>query len=481
MAHSVRGIPSNSNVVITEVTVENFRCFSSAQTVPIAPLTFLVGENSSGKTSLLAITQVLWDMAFRQRPPTFNEPPFDLGGFDEIVFKDSAKAQASAIHAGFGVSGDSFAEKRGNKQQKLLFAPSTIWRFQSLFEKHGDVSALSARTISQGEYEIQERYKEDELHELDIRSPTDRQTLTFGKGTLERESFRVGEVLPSPDYFLYFLRESRAERKRKASNSSKSSSTEEKFLQEIREFFMLSPFSQFFRWGLDESRYATSPVRSKPARTYHATNYPADPEGNYVPFYLANVSSRSREDWKSIVTQLQDFGREMGLFDRLSIKRTAELDGSPFQIHVRMPSVNSSKELNRSLVDVGYGVSQALPIMVSLLDKKSAPLTLLQQPEIHLHPKAQAAMGDVLCKYIQSAKQQLMVETHSDYLIERVRIHIKEKKLHPSLVIVLFFERTNRGVRIHPIRFDHLGNVVDAPQSYREFFLDEMDRSMGLD
>ena len=61
------------------VTVENFRCFGEKQTVRLAPLTLLVGENSTGKTSFLALIRALWDMAYDSRTLDFREEPWDLG------------------------------------------------------------------------------------------------------------------------------------------------------------------------------------------------------------------------------------------------------------------------------------------------------------------------------------------------------------------------------------------------------------------
>ena len=83
----------------------------------------------------------------------------------------------------------------------------------------------------------------------------------------------------------------------------------------------------------------------------------------------------------------------------------------------------------RNLVDVGYGVSQALPVITELLDHDADPpkLFLLQQPEIHLHPKAQAALGSLLCT-VAGIGRQLIVETHSDYLLDRVRMDIRDNK-----------------------------------------------------
>ena len=69
------------------ITLQNYRCFGSEeQSARLAPLTLLVGPNSTGKTSFLALIRALWDVAFRDVVPNFREEPFDLGSFDEIVY-----------------------------------------------------------------------------------------------------------------------------------------------------------------------------------------------------------------------------------------------------------------------------------------------------------------------------------------------------------------------------------------------------------
>ena len=67
------------------ITLKNFRCFREEQTARLAPLTLLVGENSTGKTSFLALIRALWDVVYRHRIPDFKEEPYDLGSFDEIA------------------------------------------------------------------------------------------------------------------------------------------------------------------------------------------------------------------------------------------------------------------------------------------------------------------------------------------------------------------------------------------------------------
>ena len=83
---------------------------------------------------------------------------------------------------------------------------------------------------------------------------------------------------------------------------------------------------------------------------------------------------------------------------------------------------------------------------------------------------------------IASRQQQLVVETHSDHLLDRVRMDVRDgtSKLRPEDVSILFFERGDLDVRIHSLRLDGEGNVLGAPPSYRRFFLEESRRSLGL-
>ncbi len=134
----------------------------------------------------------------------------------------------------------------------------------------------------------------------------------------------------------------------------------------------------------------------------------------------------------------------------------------------------------RNLMDVGYGVSQILPVVTELVRSQGAGIHLLQQPEAHLHPSAQAALGCFLCR-IASSTHQVIVETHSDYLLDRVRMDVRDGEdgaLRPEDVAILFFERRNLAVRIHSIGIDAEGNIVGAPDGYRQFFMEEVSRSL---
>lgn len=111
---------------------------------------------------------------------------------------------------------------------------------------------------------------------------------------------------------------------------------------------------------------------------------------------------------------------------------------------------------------------------------------LLQQPEVHLHPRAQSELGTFLGTLAKSTGKMFLVETHSDHLFDRIRMDVRDGKesrdglnLKPEDVSNLYFERRGSEVEIYSIELDTEGNLIGAPDSYRKFFLNEERRFLG--
>ncbi|MCJ7720318.1 MAG: AAA family ATPase [Candidatus Hadarchaeum sp.] len=157
------------------------------------------------------------------------------------------------------------------------------------------------------------------------------------------------------------------------------------------------------------------------------------------------------------------------------MKRLGREKTSPFEVQV----VLDSGHLNLS--NVGYGVSQSLPIMVEMIMRTKGTCFSIQQPEVHLHPQAQAAIGDAIFEMARRGKM-FLVETHSDFVIDRFRVAMREargmeKKMAAQ---ILFFERRRGKNHTDSIRIDENGEVPStAPKAYREFFLKENKRLLG--
>ena len=194
--------------------------------------------------------------------------------------------------------------------------------------------------------------------------------------------------------------------------------------------------------------------------------------------YLASLHFSDKSRWTKLKDNLEGFGQASGLFDEIAIKQLGKRESEPFQVQVKKFAAKR-KGPGRNLIDVGYGVSQVLPLLTELLRDDGPPVFLIQQPEVHLHPSAQAALGSLFCR-IAVLEHQLIVETHSDYLLDRVRMDVRDGKVPPENVSILFFERRDFDVRIHSLGLDKSGNVLNAPNSYRAFFMEETRRSLGL-
>jgi predicted ATPase len=153
--------------------------------------------------------------------------------------------------------------------------------------------------------------------------------------------------------------------------------------------------------------------------------------------------------------------------------------GAPFQLQVKVRGPKAN------IVDVGYGVSQILPILVQILSpnvsRHEMSFSLLQQPEVHLHPKAQAEFSSLLARLANKGDRSFIVETHSDYMISRARIDIIGGNIRPEDVSLIYFEPKGNVVRVHNIGFDDMANLIGAPTNYRDFFLKESKRLMGFE
>ena len=148
-------------------------------------------------------------------------------------------------------------------------------------------------------------------------------------------------------------------------------------------------------------------------------------------------------------------GRNSGLFQDIKIKNYGRSFGESFQLQfkVRGPTTN--------IIDVGYGVSQILPVLVQIIypiishstkdNGSMSNISLLQQPEVYLHPKAQAEFSSLLAKYANQGDRTFIVETHSDYMIDRARIEISSGNIQPENVSLIYFEPKGNIVKVHNI------------------------------
>ena len=145
---------------MNEITVGNYRCFRGRQTVRLAPLTLLVGNNSTGKTSFLAMIKALMDVAIEFRMPDFKEEPFDLGSFEEIAHHRGGRCGHTAtFEGGYGVS----LQKDFNDSGSV--AP---YHFEVEFGREGSAPIPIRRRIQHGDTWWEHRFSDNRAHRFFI-------------------------------------------------------------------------------------------------------------------------------------------------------------------------------------------------------------------------------------------------------------------------------------------------------------------------
>ena len=445
-----------------EITLKNYRCFRDEQRARLAPLTLLVGENSTGKTSFLAMARVLAETAYGMRNPDFKEDPYDLGSFDEIVHHHGNSIEATETFE---------AEFR----DKSIQENGTPLCFSYTFGKKGTTPVPIRRRISCEDIWMEQASAIDNPYTLQVGTSRGIWNLKLADDFIP-PFIAIENVELAPHFFLLEEKFLKSQGERVCFEPLMKSPD---FQDE--DALMLKGLAYSGVWIGKRRPFAAAPVRSKPRRTYDPSQTSSRPEGDYVPMYLAALHSSDSDAWLKFKNLLEHFGKESGLFDEISIRILGERGSDPFQVQISK-SGKGLKGPQHNLIDVGYGVSQALPLITELLRPDAPSLFLLQQPEVHLHPSAQAALGSLFCQ-IAGPERQLIVETHSDHLLDRVRMEVRDagtSGIKPEDVSILFFERNALDVQIHSLRIDEEGNIVDAPNSYRTFFMQETARSLGL-
>jgi hypothetical protein len=430
------------------IFMDNYRGFAETL-IPISGATFLVGENSTGKSSFLTLVHLLSTPEFLFAQDFSRGAPGILGGFRDIVSITSSDTSYFSIGALLTHTRPS----RARGERDCAFTIMTfcdeeglprICSYSSYLK--GKLASLSFRG-DRTYYKVTEHLAPTTLDNgslpaffLRVYRETSRSSAGF-----EPVPRHIPRGAPLP-LILAMLN---------SKGLGEDSDTTALF-GEIPTFW--PPSAASWTW--------LAPIRTRPRRIYEGFKTDFTPEGDHTP-YLIRKSLGSNEGARKFADLLKRFGESSGLFSTVNAHSFGKDPSAPFEVMVEL----HGRPLNIS--NVGYGVSQVLPVVVEMLTRPKGHSFAIQQPEVHLHPRAQAALGDLMHFLVVEEDHHYIVETHSDYLIDRFRLRVKETG-RPNNAQVVFFSRSPVGNRAYILNINDKGQYPgEQPDEFRRFFINE--------
>ncbi|MEI5717498.1 DUF3696 domain-containing protein, partial [Acinetobacter baumannii] len=209
------------------------------------------------------------------------------------------------------------------------------------------------------------------------------------------------------------------------------------------------------------------PLRPHPKRVYQLDDV------------LISTVGQKGENFLSFLARDDKYVRDVNkVLESFNIKYDIEIFRTNNEVigdTVSILLVDRASGLKTTLVDVGFGIGQVLPIILEGLVKRRSTICI-EQPEIHLHPKLQADLANFFAKDIMSSKaNQWIIETHSEALLLRIQRLIRHKALSPNDISIIYVDPTPNGVKTIHIPLDEDGDFkVDWPNGFFEERVDEM-------
>ncbi|MDE0044219.1 MAG: DUF3696 domain-containing protein [Candidatus Poribacteria bacterium] len=397
--------------MITELEARNFKSWEDTGRLQFAPLTGFFGANSSGKTSILQVLLMLKQTV--ECSSDWNEPLY-FGDEKSLVnlgsFDDVIHRPATDPNLEIFVSWD-LPKKRTIQNVGTIGALSFLTRiFRGTLEAFryvADGDFFEATQSADGEYKIS-----DSLFEECVQSP-----------------FRCYGV--------------------------RGTSTDL-----MGEF---TGFERVFEDLFSQIRYL-GPLRQHPRHHYIWDEHPdgVGPHGeNAIPALLSG-----RVQLSSMEEQIPIWLQKLDLIDSYRLQTDLE-EKERYELYVT--KYKGGPEVH--LTDVGFGVSQVLPVLILCYYVQEGSILIIEQPEAHLHPKVQSELGDVLIDVVKNRNIQVILESHSEHLLHRLTRRIAEEEISAK-DMALYSCQINEGVsEIEQLKMDEYGNISNWPQN---FFGDEM-------
>lgn len=428
--------------MIKEINIENFKCYEKV-TFKTSKITLLTGANSSGKSSLLY--SILGSIQSGEFPFHFspNGKYVKMGDFEEIVHNHDVNNLIKIDFNGFEFN------------QKI----STTWKIDSV----RNLPVLHKLEASADFYKL----KIEKVRKYDI-------NFEYFKDKDEFHSARSPELLKKILEIINYNSKSESTKDKLDDFSKIRNKIQFKFddfdeletiLRKSENYYLQSVISNLKKLFIeyDEKLNYISSFRLFPERTYYETSKSDLKVGKFGENYEDQIIS-----WETTKSpkykELVDILKELGLLFEIKSKR---LHGGRFEILIR----SQQNGVWSSLSDVGFGISQFLPIIVADLQLGRKSTLVIAQPEIHLHPKVQALFGDYVVNRILKDSKNYIIETHSEYLINRIRLALAKKTIEENDVEAYYIE--NNGIKAKDFHLKLLknGQIKNAPKSFFDTYM----------
>ncbi len=417
---------------ITSLALTDVRCFAGTQRTGLPRVTVLVGENSTGKSTFLGCARTIARLAdlgeLSDRNP-FDDPPFSMGGFETIAHSGASKFAIEATFEGHRYDRVRVVYDRGPRGEPR--------------ERELELT-LSAESGQGGVFSV--------MRPSSRRSGSPEMWCVAGP----KFEFEFPQSMVSYRQFSTWL--SRLVRFGNLPHEGNTTlwrkRTGEASPEAVR---MFARFNNFFR----RSDLFPGPEHQLSVAVNDPNGWPRERE------YASNPFGKRLDE--VTLERIVALGKRLNLFSSLEVRRGL---GGTYEIRV-----NASGE-EHSIVDVGFGIHSVLPLLHAIASAPKEATLLLQQPETHLHPQAQAAL---VCLVAQQG-HRLLVETHSDHVPDWFRIAVMSGDIDPDNLGIVYFAPADGGgsTVLHDIRVDDQANLIDTPQGFRQFFLDETERLLGF-
>lgn len=200
--------------------------------------------------------------------------------------------------------------------------------------------------------------------------------------------------------------------------------------------------------------FPLGPYRNPPERWYIFTGT-SPKEVGYKGDQLPALLFRKPK----LVKEVNNWLKKLDIGYQIRIESLGEKLKDLFE--VKLVDTRRSKPVEVGLPDVGFGISQLLPFIVQSLSSTNKIISI-EQPEVHIHPRLQADLGDLLAETIKSPwRNQFIIETHSEHLVLRLQKLVSEKKLSPSDISILYVSRGANGSKVQQLQLDEEGDFID--------------------